>query len=211
MPKTPEQTDSNDGETSRPSLIQRLFSTKVLAALLTASIVANGLALVVTVCALRRKSTATKEASPEPEISLGKFAFYDATNNNHAIKQVTFSLNIALLDQVDDAARTRLGSHELRVRQGIEELLREAHGTDFTDPALANLKRQFQTQVNETLDMRAVADVIITDLRIMRDARTDMAPDAFERQGAAHSADLSGNRPKEIEPDTRAHHHRDSA
>ena len=54
----------------------------------------------------------------------------------------------------------------------FEELLRRAHGGDFEDPGLQELKRQLQERINQALGIRAVADVIVTDLRLRRSPRT---------------------------------------
>ena len=50
--------------------------------------------------------------------------------------------------------------------QDVEELLRRAHGTDFADPALTELKRQLQETVNHSLELRAIDEVIVTGLAV---------------------------------------------
>ena len=69
------------------------------------------------------------------------------------------------------------------VQQDIEELLRQAHGADFADPVLGELKRQLQEQINRTLEMRAISQVIITDLELHQ---SDSTP-AREVAGAPRS------------------------
>jgi len=100
------------------------------------------------------------------EISLGKFCFKADEGEQGHISNAEFGLHIALLQQVAPHARHQLAIHQFRVQQDIEELLRQAHSGDFDDPTLGELKRQLQEQINETLGMRAIADVIITDLRL---------------------------------------------
>jgi flagellar basal body-associated protein FliL len=103
-----------------------------------------------------------------PEVSLGVFRFEASQNEVGRITGAEFSLHIALLEHVDRVARRRLEDCRFRVQQDVEELLRRAHGGDFEDPSLGELKRQLQEQINETLGMRAIADVIVTDLKLRR-------------------------------------------
>jgi len=115
-----------------------------------------------------RKSGQTPE---NLEVDLGSFQFAARPSELGTIAGAEFSLHIALLDAVDKEARQRLATHAYRVRQKVEELLRKAHGGDFEDPSLGGIKRQIQEQVNETLGMRVIADVMITNLRLQhRDA-----------------------------------------
>ena len=110
----------------------------------------------------------TAAGQPTPEVSLGAFTFEAPGDEDGRIAAAEFSLHIALLRQVDQPARSRLTARKHRVQQNVEELLRQAHGGDFEDPNLAGLKRQLQEQINETLGIRAIADVIITDLKLHR-------------------------------------------
>ncbi len=113
-----------------------------------------------------RWSATSSTVQPNPEVSLGEFQFEADRGETGRIAAAEFSLHIALLDHVDKAARKRLFARKFRLQQGIEELLRQAHGSDFDDPNLGDLKRQLQEQINETLGIRAIADVIITDLKL---------------------------------------------
>ena len=110
----------------------------------------------------------SRAEGPSAEVSLGTFHFEGDPAELGGIAKAEFSVYIALLEHVDRQARQRLESHKFRVQQDVEELLREAHSGDFDDPKLGQLKRQLQEQVNETLGVRAIGDVIITDLKIQR-------------------------------------------
>lgn len=104
-----------------------------------------------------------------PEITLGEFRFEAADNQpGPPIRSADFNLHISLLDEVDRAARARLTARRFKVQQDIEELLRQAHPADFQDPNLGELKRLLQEQINETIGLRAVNEVIITDLEVHR-------------------------------------------
>ena len=107
---------------------------------------------------------------PSPEVSLGLFRFVAEPTKGGGIASAEFSLHIALLSQVEEAARGELQAKRFRVQQAVEELTRRAHSGDFDDPLLTGLKRQLQEQINETLGIRVIADVIITDLKLERNA-----------------------------------------
>jgi len=113
-----------------------------------------------------RSSASTTPTTPE--ITLGDFFFEQSSGGEGLIEEAKFQLHIGLLPEVDRHARTRLAERRFKVQQGIEELLRQAHPADFEDPSLGELKRQFQEQINTALGMRAVSEIIITDLVIRR-------------------------------------------
>ena len=102
------------------------------------------------------------------EISLGAFRFAAEPEERGGVVRAEFQLHIALLSQVEAAARKELSAKRLRVQQAVEELVRRAHGGDFDDPLLAGLKQQLQEQINETLGIRVIDDVIITELQLER-------------------------------------------
>ena len=140
---------------------RRFLTRKWIAIVVGVSIVVHGVGFVYYQCADN-----TPPVTPNPEVSLGTFRFEADKAEIGEITNAEFCLHIALLEHVDQAARRRLKAHKFRVQQDIEELLRQAHGGDFDDPNLGELKRQLQEQVNQTLGMRAIADVIITDLKL---------------------------------------------
>lgn len=115
-----------------------------------------------------------------PEVSLGEFRFLPNAQERSPVVAATFHLHVALLPETDALARARLVSHQYRVQQGVEQLLRKAHGGDFEDPSLGEIKRQLQEQINETLGMRAVADVIVTGLDIQV-SESDAVPTPAEQ------------------------------
>ena len=102
----------------------------------------------------------------EGEVSLGEFRFLGNRHEQSPIVAASFRLHLALIPETDALARARLVSHKYRVKQGVEQLLRQAHGGDFEDPSLGDFRRQLQEQINETLGVRAVADVIVTGLTL---------------------------------------------
>jgi len=104
--------------------------------------------------------------APSPEIPLGRYSFHSEDVSVGSIEGAAFSLRVALLGSVGAEARRQLMDYRYRVQQNVEELLRQAHGADFEDPTLRELKRQLQARINATLGVRAVADVIITDMQL---------------------------------------------
>jgi flagellar basal body-associated protein FliL len=112
------------------------------------------------------RPTSEKTEKPPWEVTLGTFRFAPEKAEAGWLAGAEFTLHVSLLPQQDRPAREMLSQHRHRVRQDIEQLLRQAQGGDFDDPKLRSLKRHLQQQLNETLGFRAVGEVIITDLRL---------------------------------------------
>ena len=108
------------------------------------------------------------EPASNAEVSLGNFHFEADKAEGGRIAKADFSLHIALLEPVDPLAKQRLASRKYHVQQEVEELLRKAHSGDFEDPGLQELKRQLLEQINQALNLRAVGEIIITDLNLNR-------------------------------------------
>ena len=155
---------------------RRLLTKKWIAILIAASIVIHGIGF-----AYSRLAGKSAPPTSSPEVTLGDFRFEAGESEAGRITHAEFSLHIALLDHVDQPARKRLEARRFRVQQDVEELLRRAHSGDFDDPKLGELKRQLQEQINESLGIRAIADVIITDLKLEHGNRDlGLATDAAE-------------------------------
>lgn len=105
---------------------------------------------------------------PSPEVSLGSFDVQPAASSAGGLRGAGFHLAIRLAHPEDRQARAKLAAAQYRLRQGIEELLRQAQASDFDDPTLADLKRQLEQRINETLSGRTAAEVIITELSVRR-------------------------------------------
>ncbi len=118
---------------------------------------------------------------PTPEVTLGEFQFRSRFATPNQVNQASFCLHIALLDQLDREARDRLSQRRFRVLQNVEELLRKTPSGDFDDPTLVDLKRQLQERINQTLEMRVIADVVITGLEVEREPPSErQAGDSVE-------------------------------
>lgn len=141
------------------------LSRGVLAILLVVSLLANAGILVY----LRLPKPPASATPTSPEVELGTFQFLASDPPGAPVRAARFSLYISLLDGVDRTARQHLLANQHRVHQAVEELLRTAHSGDFEDPSLAGLKRQMQEQINGVLRMRAISEVIITDLSLERE------------------------------------------
>jgi len=146
---------------------KKLVSPKVIIGIVVASVLLHGVLYLIFGGTTR--SVASQEQTIDGhEITLGEFGFKAGPDEQGQIEAARFKLHLSFLPEVDAAARLRLTKHRFRVEQDIEQLMRQAHGGDFQDPMLIELKRQLQEQINGTLGVRAVADVIITDLRLTR-------------------------------------------
>lgn len=103
---------------------------------------------------------------PPAEVSLGDYRYAAEHPEAGAVTGADFALHVLLFADYQQAAREQFVTQQFRIRQQIEQLLRQARGTDFEDPSLAGLKRQLQEQLNQALGSRAVAEVIVTNLRL---------------------------------------------
>ena len=169
-----ESTEEQSKGSSKKGLLARIWTPKGIAVLVGVSVVAHGIGF-----AYYQWANKASAQSITPEVALGSFRFEGAENEKGRIAKAEFSIHIALLDQVNKVAHQRLQARRFRVQQDVEELLRQAHSGDFDDPNLGELKRQLQEKINETLGMRAIADVIITNLK------------TEQRQGDAKTIDKS--------------------
>lgn len=153
-----EEQESAEGQSS--GFPARFLTRKWLLILLAVSLLGHGIGFAYFRLSVRRGSV-----EPAAEVALGVFRFASDPGEGGHIAGAEFSLHVALVPQLDQPARQALEAKKFRVQQAIEELIRAAHSGDFEDPLLGELKRQLQEQMNETLGMRAIADVIITELR----------------------------------------------
>jgi flagellar basal body-associated protein FliL len=114
----------------------------------------------------------------EAEVDLGDYQF----NGNQIVSRIEFTLHVSLLGGLDRQGRHLLRTHQHRVQQEIEQLLRQAHEGDFEDPVLAELKRQIQETINQTLGKNVISEVIVTSLELERIAQEPVSH-AVERTG----------------------------
>jgi hypothetical protein len=147
---------------ARDTFLSRLLTKELLGFLLVVSLLSQAAGLVY--CrVLARRPVATP---PPEEVSLGSFRFQGDAAPGVRIAGADFTVHVTLLESVEQTARRRLTDRKCRVRQAIEEILRKAHSSDFEDPSLGDVRRLMQEQVNQILGIRAVADIIVTDLRV---------------------------------------------
>jgi len=116
---------------------------------------------------------------PPAELTLGEFDFDGAPLPGNPVSRAQFRLHVSLLDEARYRGRILLAERRHKLQQEIEELLRQAHGADFEDPTLAELKRQIQATINRTLGERVIDEVIITDLNLQHVAASQ-TPDSAE-------------------------------
>ncbi len=104
------------------------------------------------------------EAEPATELPLGKYHFATSSAGNALVRSADFSIYVTLLRTDEKKARSVLKTHERRVRQEIEQILRQSHGGDFSDPSLIGLKDTIRSQLNELFGFKAIGAVVITDM-----------------------------------------------
>ena len=155
---SPEKSDEKAN--SQKKGVGRVLNSKVIAVLVVLTVIINIAGLVFQSVANSAKTAARDEHN------LGTYHFLADPSEKGLITAAEFNLHIAILDDIEKEARRRLDAKKFRVQQDIEELLRKAHGGDFDDPSLGELKRRLQARINETLGMMAIADVIVTDLKL---------------------------------------------
>ena len=146
-----------EAEDKKPSLWKRLCTRKWLGTVISLTIVAH-----VTLIAYQGVRGA-KLPTRHGEISLGHFSFTNPADGGR-VASAEFKLHIRLLRELEKSVTVRLFQRKFKVEQDIEELLRQASGGDFDDPMLTELKRQIQEKINQSLEIRAISEVIITDL-----------------------------------------------
>lgn len=162
--ETPEAAEATSRSPGKAGGLRQFFFLKWLAVVLLVSVAVHGAGF-----AYYRLREQPAVVPLNPEVSLGAFHFEaDAAEGGRTAK-ADFSLHVALIEPVEQTARQRLEAKKYRVQQEVEELVRKAHSGDFDDPGLRDLKRQLLEQVNQTLGMRAVSEIMITDLKIHRD------------------------------------------
>ena len=159
----PESETPKAGKPPKAGEAKSALATYALPAALIVSIVAN-------LAGVFYYRSLALDASPVAahEIPLGNYRFVAEEYEPGQVTEAEFALYIELVRQADRPARRLLEARRQKVRQNVEELLRTAHGGDFSDPTLRELKSQLQKRINETLEIRAVADVIVTELQMDR-------------------------------------------
>ncbi len=114
---------------------------------------------------LLRKTTSARSTAPT-EYTVGTFSFTADSGADAPAAAGKFDLHIRFIEDLDGPAHQRLAAHQFRVRESVENLLRKSHGLELNDTAVARLKHELQERIDDALDLRAVAEVIITDLSV---------------------------------------------
>ncbi len=167
----PSPADASEAPPVRQNRYLKYVSRHALTVVLIVAVTANGVGL-----AYYRSIANSQDHDPSDEITLGPFFFVATESEPGQVTDAKFQLHIDLIPQMDALARQELETHPHRVRQDVEELLRQAHGADFDDPFLTGLKERLRHRINQSLGMRAVATVIVTDLEMNRRASASATP-----------------------------------
>jgi hypothetical protein len=127
--------------------------------LVVASLVVDGVVLL-----LVHKSTT--KSGPQPEYTVGTFAFRTSIGTDAQPRSGTFVLHVRFIDDLDSQARQHMVFHQFRVQEAVEGLLRKAREIDLDDSAVARLKHQIEDRIDDCIDLRSVAEVIITNVNL---------------------------------------------
>jgi len=189
------QPDRAAGAGKPPGLLRRLNFKWLVGPRLLGTVAICSLALNVVGYGFIKARMSRTPPPPSPEIEVGTFQFQTESAGKPGIVSARFNLHVNLLKEAERAGRAQLVDSKFRLQQDLEELLRRAHSADFEDPALAELKRQMQEQVNATLGMKAVSNVIITDLALQRAEASGAEIAATETADASHPQDANHPQP----------------
>ena len=183
-----DQSDQQQPEQhSRPARWLVPPSRRLLASLLVGSLVMNvGLLLI------RPTTSQTPRSVDVPEIPLGTFRYVAGPSklgqpDEPTVSSAEFSLYVTLAESAADGGAELIAARRFRVQQAVEQLLRQAHGGDFQDPSLSTLKRQIREHINAVLGARAVAEVVLTDLKLQY-----RQPSPGQRASQTPTAERSG-------------------
>lgn len=181
---------SPDAAVSKGGRSRRFGLRYCLVVLLVGWLLINGIAFAF--CRLRSKPA---DVPLRDEVELGRFQYVSGHEEHPShLRKAAFRLHAALAPGTQAIATERLESRKYRVQQDLEELLRRAHPGDFDDPRLRELKRQLTEQINETLGMPALSEVIITELELATDGvRPEPVPSGEPRPGSGPAANDVGH------------------
>jgi flagellar basal body-associated protein FliL len=143
----------------KPRWWKSLLTPRWLVAIVVVSLVIHTVLFVL----VRRMST--RPVLP-PEYTVGKFNLVAGAPGDSRGVPGEFELHLRFIDDLQSQANARIANHQFRVREAVENLLRKSHGIELDDPAIARLKHQIEEQINQAIDLRAVAEVMITNLTI---------------------------------------------
>lgn len=141
---------------------------------------------------------ATRPGPESREVDLGKFQYVayspdGSLNDALLVEKADFELHVSLNKNSQKRATELMGLRKRKLRQGIEELIRQARDREFADPELVELKRRLMEQINHTLGIKAVDEVLITELRLsVRSLATANEPETETVETSVSDA-LAGN------------------
>jgi flagellar basal body-associated protein FliL len=163
---------SADAATALPSKTawwKSLLTPRWLVVFIAVSLVIHGAIFIL----VRR---AAARPAPPAEYTVGAFALTaGAPGELHALPG-KFELHVRFIDDLQSQATARMVNHQFRVREAVENLLRKSRGIELDELAIARLKHQIQAQINEAIDLHAVAEVMITDLTLPVFSEVQPAP-----------------------------------
>jgi len=112
---------------------------------------------------------------PEPdlpdtaEVMLGEFDSSNGTASPGSIVHVSFKIAAVTPTNLSSVLEQRLKSHQARIRQIVNTIVRSASLEELNDPNLGTIKRLIREEINRLLRKSYVNEIVITDVRVFDD------------------------------------------
>lgn len=112
---------------------------------------------------------------PEPElpdtaeVSLGEFDSSNGTASPGSIVHVSFKITAVTPTSLDSVLEQKLKTHQARIRQIVNTIVRSSSLEELNDPKLATIKRMIREEINRLLRKSYVNEIVITDVRVFDD------------------------------------------
>ena len=111
------------------------------------------------------------DPDPDPgdtaEVPVGEFNFSNGTASPGSIVHVDFKISAVTSANLASTLEQRLKSHQARIRQIVNKIVRSASLEELNDPNLGTIKRLMREEVNRLLRKSYVMEIVITDVRVI--------------------------------------------
>jgi len=101
------------------------------------------------------------------EVSLGDFNCTNSTAAPGVVIHVDFKLYAVTTSQQASQLEQQVKSHQARVRQIVNKIVRSSSLEDLNDPNLGTIKRLVREEINRLLQKSLISEVVISDIRTM--------------------------------------------
>jgi len=113
------------------------------------------------------------DSEPDPpdtaEVILGEFDSSNGTASPGSMVHVSFKIAAVTPASLASVLEQKLKTHQARIRQIVNTIVRSSSLDDLNDPNLATIKRLIREEVNRLLRKSCVNEIVITDVRVFDD------------------------------------------